>query len=82
MKLNKRKSEILTKLSVEEINGIKCSTTVKYLGVRVAVEKKDQIRISKEQINKNVQLLRWRLKNVDGDVLERLTCCLARSMLM
>ena len=56
--MNKRKSEILTKLSVEEINGIKCSTTVKYLGVRVAVDKKDQIRISKEQINKNVQLLR------------------------
>jgi hypothetical protein len=55
---------------------------VKYLGVRVAVDKKDQIRISKEQINKNVQLLRWKLKRVDGDVLERLTCCLARSMLI
>ena len=82
MKLNKRKSEILTKLLVEEINGIKCSTIVKYLGVRVAVDKKDQIRISKEQINKNVQLLKWRLKNVDVDVLERLTCCLARSMLI
>ena len=62
MKLNKKKSEVLTKLSVEEINGIKCSTTVKYLGVRVAVDKKDQIKISKEQVNKNVQLLRWRLK--------------------
>ena len=46
--MNKRKSEILTKLLVEEINGIKCSTTVKYLGVRVAVDKKDQIKISKE----------------------------------
>ena len=54
MKLNKKKSEVLTKLSVEEIKGIKCSTTVKYLGVRVAVDKKDQIKISKEQINKNV----------------------------
>ena len=54
MKLNKKKSEVLTKLAVEEINGIKCSTTVKYLGVRVAVDKKDQIKISKEQINKNV----------------------------
>jgi len=39
---------------MEEINGIKCSTSVKYLGVRVAVDKKDQTRISKEQINKNV----------------------------
>jgi hypothetical protein len=80
--LNKRKSEILTAEKVEEINGVKCSTSVKYLGVRVAVDKKDQIRISKEQINKNVQLLRWKLKRVDGDVLERLTCCLARSMLI
>jgi hypothetical protein len=67
---------------VEEVNGIRCTTSVKYLGVRVAVDKKDQIRISKEQINKNVQLLRWRLKRVDSDVLERLTCCLARSMLI
>jgi len=49
---------------VEEVNGIRCTTSVKYLGVRVAVDKKDQIRISKEQINKNVQLLRWRLKRV------------------
>ena len=73
LKLNKRKSEILTAEKVEEINGVKCSTSVKYLGVRVAVDKKDQIRISKEQINKNVQLLRWKLKRVDGDVLERLT---------
>ena len=65
-----------------EINGIVCSTSVKYLGVRVAIDKKDQTRISKEQINKNVQLLKWKLKWVDGDVLERLTCCLARSMLI
>jgi hypothetical protein len=67
---------------VEKVNGIRCTTSVKYLGVRVAVDKKDQIRISKEQVNKNVQLLRWRLKRVDSDVLERLTCCLARSMLI
>jgi hypothetical protein len=32
----------------EEINGIKCSSTVKYLGVRVAVDRKEQIKISKE----------------------------------
>ena len=60
--MNKKKSEILTKDDIEEVNGIKCSTTVKYLGVRVAVDKKEQIRISKEQINKNVQLLKRRLK--------------------
>jgi hypothetical protein len=84
LKLNKRKSEILTaeKIEEEEVNGIKCSNSVKYLGVRVAVDRKEQIRISKEQIHKNVQLLRWKLKRVDVDVLERLTCCLARSMLI
>jgi hypothetical protein len=54
LKLNKKKSEILTRDDIEEVNGIKCSNTVKYLGVRVAVDKKEQIRISKEQINKNV----------------------------
>jgi hypothetical protein len=48
MRLNKRKSEILTGEKEEEINGIKCSSTVKYLGVRVAVDRKEQIKISKE----------------------------------
>ena len=67
---------------IEEINGVKCSTTVKYLGVRVAVDKKEQLKISKEQIHKNTSLLRWRLKNVEPDVLQQLTCCLARSLLI
>ena len=44
----------MTSEKLEEVNGIKCLTTVKYLRVKVAVERKDQIRISKEQINKNV----------------------------
>ena len=52
--MNKKKSEILTKDDSEDVNGIKCSTTVKYLDVRVAVDKKEQTRISKEQIGKNV----------------------------
>ena len=33
LKLNKKKSEILTKDDSEDVHGIKCSTTVKYLGV-------------------------------------------------
>ena len=53
----------------EEINRIRCTTAVKYLGVRVTVDKKQQLKVSKEQINKNTSLLRWRLKNVDVDVL-------------
>jgi hypothetical protein len=42
LRLNKKKSEILTgEKEDEEINGIKCSTSVKYLGVRVAVDRKE-----------------------------------------
>ena len=70
--LIKIKSEILTGEKEDEssgINGIKCSLTVKYLGVRVAVDKKEQIKLSKEQINKKTNLLKWRLKSVDCDVL-------------
>ena len=69
LRLNKKKSEILTAVEKEEINGIRCITAVKYLGVRVTVDKKQQLKVSKEQINKNTSLLRWRLKNVDVDVL-------------
>ena len=69
LRLNKKKSEILTAVEKEEINGIRCTGAVKYLGVRVTVDKKQQLKVSKEQINKNTSLLRWRLKNVDTDVL-------------
>ena len=47
LKLNKKKSEILTGEQIGEpdsiqcINGILCTKTVKYLGVKVAIEKKD-----------------------------------------
>ena len=44
LRLNKRKSEILTGEKEDEsngINGIKCSSTVKYLEVGVAVDKKE-----------------------------------------
>ena len=33
-------------------------------------------------MNKNTLLLKWRLKRVDIDVLQQLTCCLARSLLI
>ena len=52
LRLNKKKSEILTAVEKEEINGIRCTTAVKYLGVRVTVDKKQQLKVSKEQINK------------------------------
>jgi len=70
LRLNKKKSEILTKEDLPEIGGVKCVKVVKYLGVRVAVDKKEQIRVTREQIDKNIKLLRWRLGRADSDVIE------------
>ena len=50
LRLNKKKSEILTAEDVEEIAGIKCRKEVKYLGVKVTTDRKEQRRIAKEQI--------------------------------
>ena len=41
LRLNKKKSEILTREKLEEVNGVKCTKMVKYLGVRVVVDKKE-----------------------------------------
>ena len=41
LRLNKKKSEILTREKVEEVNGVKCTQMVKYLGVRVVIDKKE-----------------------------------------
>ena len=56
--------------------------TVKYLGVRVTHDKKEQIKAAKEQVQRNINVLKWRLKRADHDVLQQLTCCLARSLLI
>ena len=39
LRLNKKKSEILTKEDIQEVNGIKCVKTVKYLGVKVTCDR-------------------------------------------
>ena len=41
LRLNKKKSEILTSGELEEINGVKCSKIVKYLGVKVSIDRKE-----------------------------------------
>ena len=41
LRLNKKKSEILTNEKLEEVNGVKCTNMVKYLGVRVVTDKKE-----------------------------------------
>jgi hypothetical protein len=48
LRLNKKKSEILTNENLTEIGGVRCTKIVKYLGVRVSVDKKEQTRIARE----------------------------------
>ena len=82
LRLNKKKSEILTSEDLPDIGGIKCVKQVKYLGVRVTIDKKEQTKVAREQIDKNIKLLRWRLGRADSDVIQQLVCCLSRSMLI
>jgi hypothetical protein len=43
---------------------------VKYLGVRVTIDKKEQKLAAREQIDKNIKLMRWRLGRADSDVIQ------------
>ena len=45
----------------------KCTKAVKYLGVRVVTDRKDQLRVAQEWINKNVNMLGHRLKRAEPD---------------
>jgi hypothetical protein len=42
---------------------------VKYLGVKVTVDRKEQTKVAREQIEKNIRVMRWRLGRADTDVL-------------
>ena len=55
---------------------------MKYLGVRVNVDVKLQRKTAKEQIYRNLNILKWRLKNAEPDLVQQLTYCLARSLLI
>jgi len=68
LRLNKKKSEILTAEKEEEIGGIRCTKMVKYLGVKINAEVKLQRKTAKEQIYRNLNTLKWRLKEAEPDV--------------
>ena len=59
-----------------------CTKIVKYLGVKVTSDKKEQTKVAKEQIDKNIKVMRWRLGSADSDVIQQLIFCLSRSMLI
>jgi hypothetical protein len=46
------------KTNLTEIGGVKCARVVKYLGVKVAIDKKEQTRVSRKQIDKNIKVMR------------------------
>ena len=41
LRLNKKKSEILTKESIQEIGGVRCVKTVEYLSMRVTCDRQE-----------------------------------------
>ena len=43
---------------------------MKYLGVKVTVDKKEQKVIAREKIDKNIRLMRWRIGRADSDVVQ------------
>ena len=68
LRLNKKKSEILTAEKEEEIGGIRCTSLVKYLGVKINADVKLQRKTAKEQIYRNLNTLKWRLREAEPDV--------------
>ena len=57
-------------------------TSVKYLGVPVHLDQKAQREKCVTSIKRNLGHLRWKLRKVDLDIKETLTCVLARSILV
>ena len=70
LRMNKKKSEILTAEDLEEIAGVRCSKTVKYVGVKVTTDRAEQRRVAKEQIQRNLNDLRWKLKGGEPNVVQ------------
>ena len=68
LRLNKKKSEILTAEKEEEIGGIRCTKMVKYLGVKINADVQLQRKTAKEQIYRNLNTLKWRLREAEPDV--------------
>ena len=73
---------MLTEDNLTDIAGIPCANNVKYLGVPVHLDQKVQREKCVASIKRNLGHLRWKLRKVDLDIKETLTCVLARSILV
>ena len=82
LRLNKAKSQVLTEDNIPDIVGIPCVTHVKYLGVPIHLDLKEQREKCVSSIKRNLGHLKWKLRKVDLDIKETLTCVLARSILV
>ena len=80
LRLNKAKSQVLTEDPIQDIAGIPCATQVKYLGVPICLDPKVQREQCLACIKRNLGLMKWKLRKVDIDIKETLTCVLARSI--
>ena len=43
--------------------------TVKYLGVKVTCDRQEQLKIYREQIDKNIKMLRWMIEKAEPDLI-------------
>ena len=82
LRLNKAKSQVLTEDTSSDIAGVPCVNQVKYLGVPICLDQKIQREKCIASIKRNLGHLRWKLRKVDLDIKETLTCVLARSILV
>jgi hypothetical protein len=82
LRLNKAKSQVLTDDNIPDIAGIPCANHVKYLGVPVRLDHKEQRDKCVASVKRNLGHLKWKLRKVDLDIKETLTCVLARSILV
>ena len=57
-------------------------TQVKYLGVPICIDPKAQKDQCITSIKRNLGLMKWKLRKVDIEIKETLTCVLARSILI
>ena len=73
---------MLTDDNISDIAGIPCAKHVKYLGVPVHLDHKEQRDKCVTSIKRNLGHLKWKLHKVDLEIKETLTCVLARSILV
>jgi hypothetical protein len=82
LRMNKEKSQVLTKDTCRDVAGVPCMMSVKYLGVPVHVNNKQQNEMVVASVKRNLQFLRWKLRDAEVAIKETLTCVLARSILV